>query len=79
MLYDMYSEEALVMIMQHLQAEIGRDASLLIQNDTIEQSVSHDRHFDHILLQSRKVYIYLVMLWREIFPAPIQHVLNYTL
>ena len=55
MLYDMYSEGAAVMIMQHLRAEIGRDGSLLIQDDTIKQIESHDQHFDHVSLQSRKV------------------------
>lgn len=40
--YDMYSEGSVVMIMQHLRAEIGGDGSLLIQYDTIEQIVSHD-------------------------------------
>lgn len=31
MLYDMYSEGVVAMIMQHLQTEIGEDGPLLIQ------------------------------------------------
>lgn len=43
------------MIMQHLEAEIGGDGSLLIQYDTTEQIVSHEQHVYHVLLQLRKV------------------------
>lgn len=47
-LYDMYSGGELVMIMQHLQAEIGWDGYLVIQYDTAEAIV----HVIDILITS---------------------------